>query len=98
MSRRSSGYSPGSQAGHAAADEPGQRADRADPNAGGVTAGADGENGTFQINYLKAAIPLVPLVLLFVRLNVYCTCPAKYLLGLPRKVSSSALPFRYPSD
>ena len=42
---------------------------------------------------LSAGKYVIPLVLLYVLLSVYCTCPLKYFDGFPRNVSSRPLLF-----
>ncbi len=55
------------------------RADRSDPNKDRLSAGAAEETSVFRINYLKAAIPLIPLILLFL------TGPPLQLLPVPKE-------------
>jgi DcuC family C4-dicarboxylate transporter len=55
------------------------RADRADPKGAALATVGDSDNDTFKINYLKSAIPLLPLILLFL------TGPPLQLLPVPKE-------------
>jgi hypothetical protein len=62
------------------------RADRTDPKAALLATAGELDHGTFQINYLKAVIPLVPLILLFL------TGPPLQIIPVPNPMANSGRP------